>query len=183
MVTFLYILGGIVLLIVILALIAPKNYHVYRSIVIDRPRAEVFRYVKFLRNQEAWSPWEERDPDMKKEFRGVDGEPGAVSYWKGNKQVGEGEQEIKRVAENERIETELRFFKPWKSVSDSYIKLEDTGANATKVSWGFSGKSKFPSSIFMLFMNIDKAIGKDFDQGLQKLKVILESHPQDTPPM
>lgn len=170
---FLYILGGIVVLILLLALIAPKSYHVFRSIAIEKPKAEVFAYVKFLKNQEEWSPWEERDPEMKKEFRGTDGEVGAVSYWNGNKQVGEGEQELKKIVENEVVEIELRFFKPWKSVSDSYIKVEDA-AGGTKVSWGFSGKNKFPASIFMLFMNMDKSVGKDFEQGLQKLKTILE---------
>ncbi len=172
----LYILGGIVLLIILLALIAPKSYHVFRSIEIEKPKATVFEYLKFLRNQDEWSPWQERDPDMKKEFSGTDGEVGAVSYWNGNKDVGEGEQELKRIVENEVVESELRFFKPWKSVSDAYLKVEDgQEGNGTKVSWGFSGKNKFPTSIFMLFMNMDKAVGKDFEQGLSKLKGILES--------
>ena len=46
--------------------------------------------------------------------------------------------------------------------------------NLTQVIWGFSGKNKFPISIMMLFMNMDKAVGKDFEYGLNKLKGILE---------
>jgi hypothetical protein len=42
------------------------------------------------------------------------------------------------------------------------------------VTWGFSGKNKFPFSIMMLFMNMDKAVGKDFEEGLDNLKSILE---------
>jgi len=41
--------------------------------------------------------------------------------------------------------------------------------------WGFVGKSAFPMNVFMLFMNMDKAIGKDFEYGLKKLKRILEN--------
>ena len=83
----LYILFALVLLIGILAMIAPKNYDVSRSIEIHRPKAVVFEYLKFLKNQDEWSPWGKRDPNMQKEFTGTDGEVGATSYWKGNKKA------------------------------------------------------------------------------------------------
>nr|WP_299338839.1 SRPBCC family protein [Allomuricauda sp.] len=174
MTTILYVLGGLVLLILILALIAPKNYHVYRSIEIARPKKEVFENLRFLKNQDSWSPWNKKDPNMEKKFTGTDGEVGAVSYWNGNKDVGEGEQEIKKIVDGERIESELRFLKPWKSVSDAYLTTEKVASGTTKVTWGFSGKNKFPFSIMMLFMNMDKAVGKDFEEGLSSLKASLE---------
>ncbi len=170
----LYILIGLVLLIAILAMIAPKNYDVSRSTSISRPIAEVFDYIRSLKKQDEWGPWGKRDPNMTKEFRGTDGEVGAISSWKGNKEVGEGEQEITGIKENEVVETQLRFLKPWKSESDAYIKVNDEGNGSTKVTWGFSGKNKFPVSIIMLFMNMDKSVGKDFEQGLSDLKSILE---------
>ena len=112
---------------------------------------------------------------MEKKFTGTDGEVGSVSYWNGNKEVGEGEQEITKIVPGERIESELRFLKPFKSTSDAYMTTEEEGPNATKVTWGFSGKNKFPTSIFMLFMNMDKAVGRDFEDGLGSLKGILEN--------
>ena len=172
--TILYILAGIILLILILGIIAPKNYDVYREITIDKPNKEVFNYLKSLNNQAHWSPWEEKDPNMHKEFRGTDGEVGSVSAWKGNKDVGEGEQEITKIIDGERIEGQLRFFKPWKSEADCYFNTTSKGKDSTVVRWGFSGKNKFPFSIFMLFMNMDKAVGGDFEKGLAKLKTILE---------
>lgn len=172
--TLLYILIALVLLIVILALIAPKSYTVSRSITINKPIAEVYNYLKFVKNQDHWSPWQERDPDMKKTFTGTDGEVGFISAWESDhKQVGSGEQEIVGLKENEEINTHLRFLKPFKSESDAYIRVEDADG-ATKVTWGFSGNNKFPMSIFMLFMNMDKAVGTDFEQGLSKLKKVLE---------
>ncbi|AEM69099.1 Polyketide cyclase/dehydrase [Allomuricauda ruestringensis DSM 13258] len=171
----LYIILGIVLLIIILAAIAPKNYNVSRSIEISKPKSVVFDYLKSLKRQGEWSPWDKRDPNMKKEFTGTDGEVGAINYWKGNKEVGEGEQEITKIVEGERIESELRFLKPFKSTSDAYIVTKELDKNSTKVVWGFSGKNKFPMSIMMLFMNMDKAVGKDFEEGLASLKEILEN--------
>nr|WP_299173967.1 SRPBCC family protein [uncultured Allomuricauda sp.] len=174
MMTLLYILAGIVLLILILAMIAPKSYNVSRSIEIAKPKNEVFENLRFLKNQDAWSPWNKKDPNMEKKFTGTDGEVGATSYWNGNKDVGEGEQELTKIVDGERIESELRFLKPWKSTSDAYLVTEDTGSGNTKVTWGFSGKNKFPTSIFMLFMNMDKAVGGDFEEGLASLKSVLE---------
>ena len=175
MTTLLYIVLGIVVLIGLLALIAPKSYDVNRSISVNQPISKVFDYLKYLQKQQEWSPWEKRDPNMKKEFEGVDGQVGAISKWEGNKEVGTGEQEITRIVENEVVESRLRFFKPWKSESDAYLKVKEEGADQTSVTWGFSGKNKFPVSIMMLFMNMDKAIGKDFEEGLASLKSRLES--------
>ncbi|WP_299556253.1 SRPBCC family protein [Seonamhaeicola sp.] len=170
----LYILLGFIAIFIILALIAPKKYHVYRSIEINKPISEVFQYLKHIKNQNEWSPWKKKDPDMTQEFIGTDGEVGFISRWVGNKDVGSGEQEIKRIYKDDVIESELRFFKPWKSQSDAYLRVEYLGDERTKVIWGFSGKNKFPFSIFMLFFNMDKAVGKDFDDGLSSLKYILE---------
>lgn len=169
----LYILGGIIALLVIVALIAPKTYHLWRDINIDRPKNEVFDYLKYIKNQDNWSPWKSKDPNMTQSFEGTDGTVGFVSKWEGNKDVGMGEQEIKAISHNDRIDTELRFLKPWKSESDAYIKVEDA-KGGTKVTWGFSGVNKVPFNIMMLFFNMDKTVGKDFEEGLSKLKAILE---------
>ena len=172
----LYIVLAIAALLLLLAAIAPKNYNVSRSIEIKRPKGVVFEYLKFLKNQDEWSPWAKRDPNMEKKFTGTDGEVGGINYWKGNKQVGEGEQEITKIVEGKRIESELRFLKPFKSTSDAYIETVEVGSDRTKVIWGFSGKNVFPMSIMMLFMSMDKAVGKDFEEGLASLKEILENN-------
>ena len=57
----LYTLGGLVALIALLALIAPKSYHVERSIVIKKSKDEVFGYLKFVKNQDHWSPWKAKE--------------------------------------------------------------------------------------------------------------------------
>ncbi|TDS15353.1 polyketide cyclase/dehydrase/lipid transport protein [Maribacter caenipelagi] len=160
----------VVTLVIILALIAPKGYEVSRSIELDHSPEKVWQHLKFLKKQQEWSPWARKDLNMDLTFTGVDGEIGATSHWSGNKDVGEGEQEITRIVEGERIEQDLRFLKPYKSQSDCYMTLEEYEVNKSKVTWGFTGKNKFPMSIMMLFMSMDKMVGKDFEQGLQNLK-------------
>ncbi|MEW4922558.1 SRPBCC family protein [Algibacter sp. 2305UL17-15] len=170
----LYIVLAIVAICILLVLIAPKKYDVNRNIIIDKPLPEVFQYLKFIKNQDEWSPWKKKDPDMKQEFIGTDGEIGFLSKWVGNKDVGSGEQEITGIIKNEIIISKLRFLKPWKSESDAYLKVEEITPNKTKVIWGFSGESKPPTNVFFLFFNMDKAVGKDFEEGLASLKLILE---------
>ena len=171
----LFILGVLVVIVLLLAFMAPKSYDVFRTIEISKPKSEVFEYLKYLDKQQEWSPWAKKDSNMQRKLTGTDGEVGAISYWNGNKDVGEGEQEITKIVEGERVEGELRFFKPWTSTSDCYLKTETTPKNTTQVTWGFSGKNKFPMSIMMLFMSMDKMVGKDFEEGLQTLKSKLEN--------
>ena len=164
----------VVAMIVILAYVAPKTYEVHRSIIIDKPHTGVFDYLRYIKNQDHWSPWKSKDPDMKQEFIGEDGDVGFIAKWEGNSEVGAGEQEITNIVNNDKIEATLRFFKPWKSTSKAVTKVEDLGRMQTKVTWGFSGENKFPSNIFMLFYDMDKAVGKDFEEGLNNLKELLE---------
>jgi len=171
------ILSGLLIvigIIIVLSLLAPKDYEISRSIVIDKPVSAVFNYLKYIKNQDHWSPWKNKDLNMKQEYVGTDGELGFIAKWEGNSEVGIGEQEITGIVENKKIEIELRFFKPWKSISNSVTAVEDLGKMQTKVIWGFSGKNKFPTNIFMLLFNIEKSVGKDFEAGLSNLKKLLE---------
>ncbi|SNR43420.1 Polyketide cyclase / dehydrase and lipid transport [Maribacter sedimenticola] len=174
MYTLIIILGIVLFIVLVLALIAPKNYHVYRSIELNHPTSKVWEHIKYLEKQTQWSPWSRKDPNMEQKIIGTDGTVGAVSYWNGNKEVGEGEQEITKIVEGKRVEQDLRFLKPYKSESECYMDLIELGPNKSKLTWGFAGQNKFPMSIMMLFMNMDKMVGKDFEQGLQNLKAQLQ---------
>ena len=171
-----YILAVIVFILIIMVIIAPNEFSVNRSIIINKPYKEVFQYLKLIKNQDYWSPWKKKDPNMNQEFIGEDGKIGFISKWKGNKDVGEGEQEILSIIENESIETQLRFFKPWKSQSIGTLLVAKVEDSQTLVTWGFSGRNPIPFNIFMLFFNMDKTVGKDFEEGLADLKKILEQN-------
>jgi hypothetical protein len=166
---------GIIALLLIAAIFIKKDYAVEREVVIEKPKQEVFDYIKPLKNQDSFSVWAMRDPAMKKEYRGTDGTVGFVSAWDSEKDdVGKGEQEILKIAEGERIDYELRFIKPFEAKDKAYMVTEGVTENQTKVKWGFNGNMKYPMNLMLLFMDMDKMLGKDLDQGLQNLKAILE---------
>ncbi len=102
-------------LLLIIALFLPKDYVVTQSIVIQRPQADVFNYVKIIDNQKYYSIWVMEDPKSLMTNKGTDGTVGYVSAWDSkNKNVGKGEQEITKIT-TERIDVDLRFVRPFKS--------------------------------------------------------------------
>lgn len=156
-------------------MVTPTDFKVEREITINKPKTEVYSYIKLLKNQDEWGPWAKKDPNIKHEYVGTDGTVGFVSKWESQVQdVGSGEQEIKKVAEGERLDSELRFKAPFESKADAYIITEGVGDSQTKVKWGFTGSMPRPMNIMMLFLDMDAAVGKDFDEGLASLKSILD---------
>src|SRR5690348_6071570 len=97
-------LGLLIVIILVVASLSSNEYTIERAITINKPKHEVFSYVRLLKNQDHYNKWVMMDPGMKKDHRGVDGTVGFIYAWdSNNKQVGKGEQEIKKIVEDERI--------------------------------------------------------------------------------
>ncbi len=165
----------LITLLLVMALFVKKEFNVQREIVINVPKQKVFDYIKLLKNQNNFSKWASMDPNMIKEFKGIDGTPGFVSAWDSKvKNVGKGEQEILSITEGSRIEFEIHFKKPMESKAKAYMTTDSIGTTQTRVTWGFDSAMKYPMNLMLLFMNMDKMIGADFEIGLNNLKAILE---------
>ncbi|MBL0018688.1 MAG: SRPBCC family protein [Bacteroidia bacterium] len=169
----LYVLAGLVLVLIVLMLVAPKGAKLERAIVANVSPEQAFQSLRSLKNFDEWSPWNNRDPNQIRGYKGKEGELGSIAWWKGNKEVGEGEQEVKLLDPNSYIETELRFQKPFKAVNRSYWRITQEG-NGTKVTWGFEAKFKMPMNIMFLFISMEGAIGKDYEVGLERWKSYVE---------
>ena len=166
---------SVVALALIAGLFIKKEYAVKREITINKPKQQVFDYIKYLKNQDSYSKWAMMDPSMKKDYKGTDGTVGFTSYWDSEKSdVGKGEQEIKKITEGQRLDFELRFKKPFEATDNAYMTTDSTGTNQTKVTWGFDGKMNYPMNIMLPFMNMDKMLGNDLETGLSNLKTVLE---------
>lgn len=170
----LLVIVSLVVLVLITGLFAKKDFAAEKEVVINKPKQEVFNYVKYLKNQDNYSAWAKMDPNMKKEFRGTDGTEGFVSAWEGNSDVGKGEQKIVKITDGQRIDYELHFIEPFESTSPAYMITEEVSPTQTKVKWGMSGSMSYPFNVMGLFMNMSETVGKDFQTGLDNLKVILE---------
>ncbi len=157
----------LIVLALIVALFVPKEFTNEGTVVINKPKQEVYSYVQFLKNQDNYGVWQLSDPDMEKNFEGIDGTVGFKYSWKGKK-VGTGSQTITNLVDGERMDTELDF--GFGDPAKSYIVLDAQNDEQTKVTWGISGKSPYPFNLMNLCFNMDK----QFEEGLQNLKTILE---------
>lgn len=172
-ITILLIIGGIIALFLIVAAFTKRSFSLEKQIVINKPKQQVFDYIKLIRNQEHYSVWVMKDPHINLVYTGTDGMVGFTSAWKSDdKNVGVGEQEIMKITDGESIEVEIRFEKPFKGTNQAINKLSETADGQTLVSQVFYGKSKYPMNFMNLFM--DKLVGKDMQQNLENLKNNLE---------
>lgn len=169
----LFLIVGLILVGLIAAAFIKKDYLVEKEIIINKPKQEVYDYVKYLKNQNEYSYWASLDTNMQKTFTGTDGTVGFVSAWKGNKDVGQGEQEIIKIDEGKRLDYEMRFKEPMENTANSFMSVEEAGPTATKVKWAMYGHSKFPMNIMNPFLN--SMVGGDFEKGLANLKKKMES--------
>ncbi len=169
------VVAGLAVIIAVLHFMSPPEFKVERQIIINKPKAEVFAFLKSLKNEQKWSPWAKKDPNMSMTYRGVDGTVGSVSAWAGNKEVGEGEQEVKNIIEGDRIDLELRFKKPMENTGTAYFITETIEPSQTRVRWGMIGQSHFPANIICLIINMKKMLADTFDDGLNQLKKVMES--------
>ena len=165
-----------IIVFIILGLTGDKKYSIARSINVDVPTGIVYPYISVFQKIDTWSPWSERDPDMKKTYAGSDGNVGATFEWAGNQHVGSGRQVITAVAPFQRVDTRITFFEPWKSEADMYYAISGQGPGTT-VYWGMSGKMPFiQRAIFRITgQTMDEVLGADFELGLRNLKEEVEA--------
>ena len=81
------------------------------------------------------------DPQAKKTFTGIDGTVGFIMAWDSkNKEAGKGEQEIKKIAEGQRVDFEIRFEKPFEGVA-SILLLQKSREKVQKSVGGLMGRT------------------------------------------
>jgi len=173
--TIVLIILALIIIFLLIAAFTKKGYNIEREVTINKPVAQVFDYVRYLKNQDHFNKWAMQDPNMKKSFRGTDGAVGSVYAWDGNQRAGKGEQEIMNISENKKLDIEVRFERPFKAVSQSPFTTDAISSNQTKVKWGISSAMKFPMNAMLVIMNLEKMLARDMDESLARLKTNLES--------
>ncbi|CAM3678191.1 SRPBCC family protein [Rheinheimera salexigens] len=162
----------------ITALFVKNQYVVTTQVIIKQPVPVVFDYIRFLANQDNFSVWANIDPEMSKSYRGIDGTVGFVAAWHSeHPDVGTGEQEIIAIVEEQRIDYELRFLEPFTATAPAQMLTKAIGPDETEVTWIFEGSMPYPMNLMLLFVDMEAMIGEDLQQGLDNLKLILETPP------
>ncbi len=174
------ILFGLVAVIAIVLVIASTqsdDMNISRSAVVATPPEAVFKVVNDFRQWDAWSPWSQLDPNMKKTLEGPPEGVGAKYTWSGNNEVGEGSTTLVESVPSEKVGMKLEFIRPFAGTADVQFTFVPEGAG-TKVTWSMQSKKPFMGKVVSLFMDCEKMCGDQFLEGLDKLKKIAEATPK-----
>lgn len=156
------------------AALQPDEVVIQRSETIQAPVAKVQALVHDFHAWEQWSPWDRLDPQMKRSYSGTMAGPGAIYQWQGNDEVGSGRMTITAVEPGKAVRINLEFTEPWQASNTTVFSFAESGS-ATRVTWIMTDSNRsFASKLAGLVMDMDAAVGKDFEAGLENLKAIAE---------
>jgi effector-binding domain-containing protein len=183
---------NLLLLVVVVAIVLigvafalPGSAHVERSIAINRPASEVFAVLNGYRRFNDWSPWAMKDPNAKYTITGPLAGVGAKQSWIGDpKTVGSGSQEITESTPDTSLTTALDFGDMGKARAH-FALVPDSAPTNTRVTWTLDTQAPLALDGQLLWnvvgrymgLFMDKMIGPDYEQGLARLKTLVEGFP------
>jgi uncharacterized protein YndB with AHSA1/START domain len=165
-----------VVAILIYATTKPDAFRVERTTTIKAPPEKVFALIDDFHNWPTWSPYEKKDPDMKRTHSGAASGKGAIYEWDGDKNVGKGRMEIiesSPSSPSSRIVIKLDFLAPFEAHNTAEFTLQAQG-DSTQVTWAMYGPANYVSKLMSVFFSMDKMVGDDFAVGLANLKAAAE---------
>jgi len=172
-VTIAVVLAIAIAIVLILAATKPDTFSVQRAAIVNAPPEKIFPLINDFRQWGNWSPYEHKDPSMKRTYSGAARGSGAVYAWEGDKNVGKGRMEILDASAPSKIVIKLDFFTPFEAHNTAEFTMLPQG-DATRVTWRMHGPAPFMARIMHVFINIDNMVGKDFEAGLGNLKRLTE---------
>jgi uncharacterized protein YndB with AHSA1/START domain len=162
-----------IVIVLILAATKPDTFRIQRATTVKAPPEKIFPLINDFHQWGTWSPYETRDPAMKRTYSGAESGKGAIYAWHGNKNVGSGRMEILEASAPSKIVIKLDFFIPFEAHNTAEFTMLPQG-DATNVTWFMRGPAPFMSRLMQVFINFDKMVGKDFEIGLANLKRLTE---------
>jgi uncharacterized protein YndB with AHSA1/START domain len=175
------VLGILVVVVgVILAVAAarPPRLRIERSVVIDAPPAKVFALVDDFHNWRQWAPGDKDDPTSNRTYSGAEAGVGAVSNWRGNGNTNSARMEITEAVPDTKVVVAVDFAAPFVAHNVNTFTFADGGGvvgnSKTKVTWDFDGENVYMMKVMGVFTNMDRMMGKHFEDGLANLKVAAE---------
>jgi uncharacterized protein YndB with AHSA1/START domain len=165
-----------VVVVLVLAARKPDHFRVQRSASIAAPPERIFPLINDFHRWGRWSPYEHKDPDMKRTFSGAVSGRGSIYEWAGNSNVGSGRMEIVESSAPSRIAIQLDFLKPFEGHNIATFTMEPAGGT-TNVTWVMDGPTPLIGKIMHVFLNMDRMVGTDFEAGLANLKTVAEHEP------
>ena len=158
---------------ILLALAAPHEIKVTKSIVIKAPKTTVYDKLRFMKMFPSWSPWLVNDPEQHYTISHTDGEVGATYSWTGVKEKSKGYQVITRLEKEAMVAIDCHISEPFVSQPTFTYRISTTNEGVL-VEQDFKTDMPFPANVFSVLFNLKKEIGDANALGLQRLKTVTE---------
>ena len=149
------------------------TYTVQRSATIAAPPERVYEQIVDFHRWTAWSPWEDVDPELRRDYSGPESGTGATYAWSGNRKAGQGRMTITEATEPSRVRIDLLFEKPFKARNDTDFHIEPDGTGS-RVTWTMTGRKTLMTKLMGIVKSMDSLIGPDFEKGLARLRTATE---------
>jgi polyketide cyclase/dehydrase/lipid transport protein len=156
----------------------PAAFTVQRSVTMKAAPEYIFPFVNSFYRWADWSPWNDLDPGMKRTYEGPVLGVGSVYAWAGNEKVGEGRMTLEESRKDELVRVKLEFIKPFPATHTTTLTIEPVPEGAV-VTWTLEGQRGFMGKAASLFMDMDARMGKDFEAGLARLRMLSEAEDQE----
>lgn len=165
-------LAVVAVLVLFLAFVAlrPAEFHVERSATLAASPMALFEQVNNHHKFVVWNPFMKLDPNVKNTFSGPESGVGAVCSWDGNNDIGAGSCTITESKPGELVRCRMDWKRPMEGTSTVDFTFKPTG-DKTTVTWAMYGKNNFLGKLVSVFMDCDKMVGPQFEQGLADLGV------------
>ncbi|WP_437186853.1 SRPBCC family protein [Planctomicrobium sp. SH668] len=166
-------LGVVIGIFLLVVWLQPDDFVVERSADVRVPPEVVFGILNAPRQGMLWSPFERKDPQLKRTFTGPETGEGAIYEWDGNDDVGAGTLKITKSVPHKLIEMQLDFKRPMVATNEVRYVVSPT-ESGSRLKWSMVGKNSFFSKAICMMLDMQGIIGQEMEAGLHKLDEVAQ---------
>jgi hypothetical protein len=134
----------------------------------------IYNEIADFRRWTHWSPWEDLDPALMRDYSGARSGTGAEYRWWGNRRVGQGSMKIIEASVNSDdalVRIELVFELPWPSRNETVFDIRFE-RGMCRVQWSLTGDRTRAAGLLGPLGS--RRVRRDLGRGLTRLKAILD---------
>lgn len=169
--------AGLIALFIVVGLFLPSTWEVKKSVTMAASKERIYKSVANFHQWLEWSPWNDsQDASLKYTYEGPEEGVGAQQNWTSDN-MGTGFMKLLEADPEKGIKYELFIdMKNFKSTLHGEMTFESVDGQ-TNVTWTDRGDSG--SNIIKKWMSLSMGsmLGKEMEQGLLKIKEIVEKEP------
>jgi len=158
----------------------PERLKVQRSVEMSAAPDVVFAQLNDFHHWAAWSPWDQKDPSMKRTYPGSPVGIGAGYSWESSSQ-GEGKLTIVQSTPPNMLTVQVESLRSRDTSGTMTFRVTSSDSRDSTVTWSLTLDNSLTSRGLSLFSNLGATLDEDFRTGLAELKRVSEALSKPNP--